>query len=310
MGGCNKPPFFLKNMIERKTATTIDMQIAKLRERGMVIANPNHVKEILLSVGYYRMGFYWYPFEISKLRKRGIHKFRRDTTWEKAEALYDFDSRFRNLLSYYLQIIETDIRTYLTYKASNYYKEDPFWFVNNSYVKSDFISRFIGSPDVRGIYGNLRLNNDVIKKHHRKHPEDIFAPAWKTLEFLMFGDIQYLYNSILDKSLREKIYQRYDVDEEDDFVSYIDILRATRNVCAHSRVLYDKNLHHGIRGSQVKLGLNTGEEMSIVGILKLVYYMLRQIDPEKEVEMRNALRNLVNQVEYDIVRFAISRLAF
>ena len=293
-------------MAEEKKATNTEEQIKKLQERGMIISDPEHAKHILLSVGYYRMGFYWYPFEISKLRRRGIHKFRKDTTWGKAEALYDFDSRFRNLLSYYLQIIETDIRAYLTYTVSNYYKEDPFGFVNSSYVKKEFIDRFKGSPDSRGMYDNLRQNNDVIRKHHRKHPEDDFAPAWKTLEFLMFGDIQYLYNSILDKSLRESIYHRYDVNDNDDFVSYIDILRDTRNVCAHSRVLYDKKL----QGSQSKLGLNTGEEMSIVGILKLVYYMLRQIDPEKEVEMRNALRNLVNQVEYDIVRFAISRIAF
>lgn len=301
-------------MIERKTATTVDAQITKLRERGMAINDSDHVKEILLSVGYYRMGFYWYPFEIPKWRMRGVHKFRKDTTWEKAEALYDFDSRFRNLLSYYLQIIETDIRTYLTYTASNYYKEDPFGFVNSSYVKQDFINRFKGSTDAftysRGIYDNLRQNNDVIRKHHAKHPEDTFAPAWKTLEFLMFGDIQYLYNSILDASLRKKIYQRYHIEEEENFISYIDILRDTRNVCAHSRILYDKKLYHGIKGEQVNLGLNAGEEMSIVGILKLVYYMLRQIDSKKEVEMRNALRNLVNQVEYDIVRFAISRLAF
>ena len=38
--------------------------------------------------------------------------------------------------------------------------------------------------------------------------------------------------------------------------------------------------------------------------------MLRQIEPKKETEMREALRNLVNQVEFDIVKFAISRLAF
>lgn len=298
-------------MTNRKTATTVTEQIAKLQERGMVIVDSNHVNEVLLSVGYYRMGFYWYPFEIPKLRKQGVHKFRRDTTWEKAEALYEFDSRFRNLLSYYLQIIETDIRTFLTYTVSNEYREDPFWFVNSSCVKQDFIDRFIGCPpDYKGIYYNLKLNNDVIKKHHRKHPEDIFAPAWKTLEFLMFGDIQYLYNSILAAPFREKIFNRYGVDDEGVFVSYIDILRDTRNVCAHSRILYDKKLHRGIKGDQMKLGLNNGEEMSIVGILKLVYYMLRQIDPAKEVEMRNALRNLVNQVEYDIVRFAISRLAF
>lgn len=290
-------------MVNRKIATTVDEQITKLKERGMSITDIEHVKKILLSVGYYRMGFYWYPFEIPKLRKQGIHKFRNDTTWEKAEALYDFDNRFRNLLSYYLQIIETDIRTYLTYTVSNHYKTKPFWFVNPSYVKCGFIDTF------KANYEGLK-KNEVIRKHHKKHPEDTYAPAWKTIEFLTFGEIQYLYNSLRNDSLRNKIFLRYNIEEEDVFVSYLNILRETRNVCAHSHILYDKKLYFGIKGGQTILGLVNGEEMSIVGILKLVYYMLRQIEPKKEAEMREALRNLVNQVEFDIVKFAISRLAF
>ncbi|MBR1716245.1 MAG: hypothetical protein IJ718_01340 [Paludibacteraceae bacterium] len=53
---------------------------------------------------------------------------------------------------------------------------------------------------------------------------------------------------------------------------------------------------------------NAGKVLSSVGYF--IYYMLRQIDPDKETEMRNMLRSLVNQVEYDSVKFAISRLAF
>ncbi len=119
------------------------------------------------SVGYFRMGFYWYCFEIPKHRKNGIHKFRKDTTWEKVKALYDFDDRFRNLLSFYLQTIETDIRTRITYIVSNHYKTDPFWFVNPAYIGDSFIQEFCAG------YSKLKRNNDVIKKHHRKHPEDI-----------------------------------------------------------------------------------------------------------------------------------------
>lgn len=285
-----------------KRATTVEEQICKLQERGMIISDPEHVKKVLQSVGYYRMGFYWYPFEIPEPKKKRTHKFRKDTTWEKVEALYDFDNRFRNLLSYYLHIIETDVRTFLTYTASNRYKHDPIWFVNPSYVGADFISKF---PD---IYVNVR-NNDVIKHHHNKYPEDLYAPAWKTLEFLMFGEVQHLYYDIVEDDLRREIYSRYAIESEDIFKSYIDTLRTVRNVCAHSHILYDKKLYRGIKGPRTKLGLSTGEEFSIVGVLKLVYYMLRQIDPDKEVEMRNSLRNLVNQVEYDIVRFAISRLS-
>ena len=291
-------------MSDRKTATTIEEQLKRLQSRGMMIGDIDHAGKVLSSVGYFRLGFYWYGFEIPKHRKKGIHKFRKDTTWEKVEALYDFDDRFRNLLSFYLQTIETDIRTRITYIVSNHYKTDPFWFVNPAYVGNSFINEF------RAGYSKLKRNNDVIRKHHRKHSEDTYAPAWKTLEFLTFGEVQHLYLNILDEPLRQQIFSRYNIAEEDVFKSYIDILRIIRNVCAHSHILYDKRLYEGIVGRHELLGLEAGEEFSIVGILKLIYYMLRQIDPEKETEMRNSLRSLVNQVEYDSVRFAISRLAF
>lgn len=302
MGGLSTS-LFLITMSDRKTATTIEEQLKRLQSRGMTIGDIDHAGKVLSSVGYFRMGFYWYGFEISKHRKKGIHKFRKDTTWEKVEALYDFDDRFRNLLSFYLQTIETDIRTRITYIVSNHYKTDPFWFVNPDCIEDTFINEF------RACYPKLKRNNDVIRKHHRKHPEDTYAPAWKTLEFLTFGEVQHLYLNILNEPLRQQIYSRYNIAEEDVFKSYIDILRIIRNVCAHSHILYDKRLYDGIVGRHELLSLEAGEEFSIVGILKLIYYMLRQINPEKETEMRNTLRSLVNQVEYDSVRFAISRLA-
>lgn len=299
------PPFFYTciSMNEEPRATTVDEQIATLQACGMVIANPDHVRRVLLSVGYYRMGFYWFQFEIPQLRRGGIRRFRRDTTWEKVEALYNFDNRFRNLLSFYLQTIETDIRTQITYVVSGHYIEDPYWFVNPRCVKQEFVNSFVEKE-----YADIK-KNDIIRKHHRHHPNKDYAPAWKTLNFLMFGQTQRLYEALLDESLCQRIYSRYDVKEYDVFISYLNILRDTRNVCAHSHILYDKKLSRGIKGKLENLDLVSGEEFTIVGILKLVYYMLRKIDPQKEMEMRNALRQLVNQVEYDVVRFAISRLA-
>ena len=290
-------------MSSRKIATTVDEQMILLQNRGMKITNPEHVKDVLLSVGYYRMGFYWYQFEIPKYRKLDQHKFRSDTSWEKVEALYDFDDRFRNLLAFYLQTIETDIRTYITYTVSNHYKTDPIWFVNPACVEREFINEF------KAGYEKLK-RNDVIKKHHRKHPEDTYAPAWKTLEFLTFGEVQRLYMGVRDEALREGVYVRYGIADEEVWVSYVNILRDIRNVCAHSHLLYDKRLYRGIKGRLEKLGLRPGEEFTIVGVLKLVYYMLHRINPEKEVEMREGLRQLVAQEEYSIVRFAISRLVF
>ena len=46
-----------------KQATTLDQQISKYRERNIEISDVEKAKEILLDIGYYRLGFYFFPFE-------------------------------------------------------------------------------------------------------------------------------------------------------------------------------------------------------------------------------------------------------
>ena len=56
-----------------KKATYLHEQIALLRSRGMVITNEQKAEEILLDVGYYRLGFYAYPFEINPQQQPRDH---------------------------------------------------------------------------------------------------------------------------------------------------------------------------------------------------------------------------------------------
>ena len=44
-------------MAEHKKATTVDEQIDKLKSRGMIIDDNDKVRENLLDIGYYRLGF-------------------------------------------------------------------------------------------------------------------------------------------------------------------------------------------------------------------------------------------------------------
>lgn len=46
-----------------KTATTLNEQIELLEKRGMIFSDIEKAKEILLDIGYYRLGFYWFPYE-------------------------------------------------------------------------------------------------------------------------------------------------------------------------------------------------------------------------------------------------------
>ena len=75
-------------------ATTISQQIERLEKRGMVLDLPiEKIKEVLLDVGYYRLGFYWNPFEIDE-----NHNFKEGTKFSTTLDLYYLDVDLRYLL--------------------------------------------------------------------------------------------------------------------------------------------------------------------------------------------------------------------
>ena len=95
-----------------KKATTIDEQIERLKQRGMSIGNEDTARETLLDLGYYRLGFYWFPMEKSYPKKDNrSHLFKPGTTFDKSVRLYRFDKELRHLLSVYLEDIEVNLRT-------------------------------------------------------------------------------------------------------------------------------------------------------------------------------------------------------
>ena len=109
-----------------KYATTIEEQIQKLTDRGLIISDEEKAKEVLLDIGYYRFGSYLFPYELTYPSKKDrIHKLKNPTHFEDALDLYYFDSDLRMLLLRYTTRIEINLRTYITYYVSNQYRENP-----------------------------------------------------------------------------------------------------------------------------------------------------------------------------------------
>ena len=167
-----------------KQATTLEQQIAKLRSRKVEIADEEKAKEVLLDIGYYRLGFYFFPFEKSypNLRNRD-HMMQDGTKFEDAVVLYYFDFDVRNLLNRYISRIEVAFRTYMTYYLSNKYANDTTWFVNPSVVSQTFCDNFETT-----CYISIK-KNAAIRRHHSKYRSDQYAPAWKTMEYMTLGNM-------------------------------------------------------------------------------------------------------------------------
>ena len=110
-----------------KQAKSLDEQIDILRSRNVIIKDEEKAKEYLSDIGYYRLGFYAFPFERTYpfLNSRRRHEVKPDTTIEKIVALYYYDFDLRTILNKYLSRIEVSIRTTMIYKLSLKYLSNP-----------------------------------------------------------------------------------------------------------------------------------------------------------------------------------------
>lgn len=147
----------------KKQATTFANQISILESRGVIVNDHDKAEEILSDIGYYRLGFYFFPFEKTYpfLDNRRKHEVIENTKFEDAVALYYYDFDLRNIINKYLSRIEVAIRTTMIYELSNKYSSNPIWFVDPSIVSQSFIRDF-----PKEVYKKIS-KKDVIKRHKR-----------------------------------------------------------------------------------------------------------------------------------------------
>lgn len=273
-----------------KLATTIQEQIQLLQNRGMEISDIQKAGEILSDIGYYRLGFYWFPMEKNVKGVRN-HLFKQGTRFESAVELYYFDNDLRKLLLPYILRVEVDFRTHLIYLASNQYKNEPTWFVDPRYVNQKYINEFLVT------YLDIKKNT-IIQKHHRKYPQDTYAPAWKTLEYATFGQITLLYQSLNDKSLQNDLAWQYNIRNLKVFRSYLTTIRYLRNICAHGHTLYDVQLPQSILTGPLEL--HNDDTHNLVGAIKVLEYLLQSISLNRASDLKSDIVKLLDAASPEI----------
>ena len=287
-----------------RKAITLDKQIDLLQSRGMIINDVEKAKEVLLGIGYYRLGFYWFPFEKPCRRNQPrTHEFKEGANFDDAVKLYYFDYALRNLLQKYITRIEVNFRTRMVYFISNEYDELPTWFVSPSVVERSYINSFD-----QEVYTTNFKRNKVIAQHHRLHINDRYAPAWKTLEFMTLGSNIALYKSLLSLEDKKNISSQYGITYTNVFENYMDVVRCVRNTCAHGGVLYDIALHPLIRRGPADV--RGYEDRKLYGALKVVRYLLSKVSDNRAYDFDGELANLVQKyVKTDALRDVLTQIS-
>lgn len=289
--------FLLGKIKKMKQSTTIEDQIQTLVKRGMKLdLGEGKTKEILSDIGYFRLGFYCFPFEESypSLSNR-THKYKTEAKISDVVKLYYLDVDLRNILMKYIYRIEVNFRTNVVYEVSNKFINSNTWFVNPSIMTKEYIDEFD-----RKVYTDAFQRNQVIKLHHLKYINDKYAPAWKTLEFLTFGGVLKMFKNIQDISVREIIAKKYGVQNSKVFERYLGSIVEIRNRCAHGGVLFDFTLALSLmNGPAIKV--DNIKKNILNSVIEVMIFILRSISISKADDMRKDIDNLFNKHKDDMV---------
>ncbi|MHA7943570.1 Abi family protein [Formosa sp. 3Alg 14/1] len=268
-------------------ATTIDQQIEKLIERGIVFNDDNEIekaKEILLDIGYYRLGFYWYYFQDKK-----THMFNESMKLDDIVKLYYFDFDVKMLLLRYIYRIEVHFRTQLVYLASNHYSENNTWYVDPKIIDNKMLKEF------NNIYFNLKTKSNTLIKHHNNYSCD-YAPAWKVFEFLTFGQIFKFFTKIKNQELKKKIASVYGFRDVSLLNNYLISLINIRNICSHNGVLFDYNQSVGIkRIPNLKYRVKTSNTTNLNASIRLLLFVLSKVSQNRANELETELQILFDK---------------
>ena len=269
-----------------KLATNIDEQLRLLRSRGVVISDEQKAREVLMDIGYYRMGFYLFPFELSypKLKRRN-HIFKAGTEFSDAVALYYYDFDMRCILLRYINRIEVAFRTVIIYELSNKYKNNPVWFVSPNVVSQQFIQYFDHK-----IYNDHLKDNDIIKRHHKKYINDKYAPAWKTIEFMTLGNVLQLYQNLKNIDDKRTISKHFGINQTAIMENYMEIIRLIRNRCAHGSTLYDISLNNMIKNGPAGK-FNSRETRSLSAAIDVVLYLIGTISLNRKIDLIKEIKD-------------------
>lgn len=295
-----------------RKATTIEQQLVLLRERGVEIPNDSYARSILLEVGYYRLGFYLFPFEKSypHIADRA-HAVREGTKLEDIVSLYYADTLLRELFLRYISIVEVCFRTRLCYYGSIECSDDLTWFTSERYVSDHYIKDF----DLK-VYNNTFRKNEYIRAHHKRHREDKYAPAWKTIEFMTFGATICLFESLKSEGLKKRIARSFSIDRYSVLDSYLIGLKTIRNKCAHGAVLYDISLPRRLKVYKPINDIDPELRTSLYAVCLVLKYLLVGIGGDRRGrEFEHELIGLLAQIRADMPNISemflsISKLSY
>lgn len=205
---------------------SINDQIARLIQRGMLISDYNEATHFLNNVSFYRLRGYLEPF-VDHRSIGNPRSFLANTSFDSVMERYEFDRQLRTLLLDAFDHIEVSIRTQWTYHLAYTCRGG-----EKSHLTPSLFSQ--------SYYKNLAsLYRDYEQFGKRMHSYEFAnCPLWTIAEVMSFGQLSRWYGDT-NKQVRRLVAHHYQLDER-ILQALLRHLAPVRNFCAHHERLWDR----------------------------------------------------------------------
>jgi abortive infection bacteriophage resistance protein len=223
-----------------KPPLSFEQQADVLLNRGM-LGDRSTMIERLRATNYYRLSGYWYLFrEPAPVHGAPpLEEFRPGTTFEEVWARYAFDRHLRLLVMDAIERIEICVGTQLTYHHAHAHGAFAYATESSSLPKmrADEHQKF-----VERVSEEIDRSKDTFADHFRTKYGDThrFLPAWMLAEVMTFGTMLTFYRGA-SKQVKQRVADQFDIPEA-VLDSWLLMLNAVRNICAHHGRLWNREL--------------------------------------------------------------------
>jgi len=221
-----------------KPSTSIEEQIAIMRNRGLIIADTDFAKQHLEFIGYFRLAGYALPLQIN-YNEDGSHAFLPGVRFEDIVDLYVFDRKLRLLVIDALEKIEVAIRATISQSMSE--KFGPHWYLSEApfiptFAYLAFLDRL--KKDIVHDQARKPARQTFIQHYYDKYSEPELPPSWMVFEVLSVGTVSKIFKNIA-REHQKSIARVYGLDTG-ILASWLHALSYLRNLAAHHQRLWNR----------------------------------------------------------------------
>lgn len=222
---------------------SVEEQVQKLTDRGLIISDVSQAEEQLRRVGYYRLTGYLHPFrqKDTSLGDSGelLSSYKPDVTLDQVIALVDYDRRLRLLMLDAVERIEISVRMRLGYALG---ERSPFAHLDSSTFEENFVRRYKHGSWVAKAKESHERSNELFVQHFDDN-YDGQLPIWALTELLELGQLAILYSG-LQRETATELAEGYGVPTKALFRSWLASINDVRNFSAHHARLFNRKIIH------------------------------------------------------------------